>query len=80
MKVSISEKHSFGDNYLIWRAICIDNDDCTRAADIELNHYPEAAERQYVVTLYKIGGKTVNNIEIASWQKAKKLALLWVEG
>ena len=80
MKVSILEKHDFGNNYLIWRTIGIDSDDCTRAANIEINHYPEVAERQYIVTLYKIGGKTLNNIEIDSWQKAKNLALLWVEG
>ena len=80
MKVSISKKHNFGDNYLIWRTICIDNDDCTRAADIEISHYLEDAERRYAVTLYKIGGKRLDSIEIDSWQKAKNLALLWVEG
>lgn len=80
MKVSISEKHSFGDNYLIWRTICIDNDDCTRAADIELNHYPESAERCYSVSLYKGSATTINNIEIDEWRKAKQLALAWVEG
>ena len=79
MKVSISEKHNTG-NYFIWRSICIDNDDCTRAADIVISHPLEAAERHYAVTLYKIGGKTLSNIEIDSWQKAKNLALLWVEG
>ena len=79
MKVSISKKHNFGDNYLIWRTICIDSDDCTRAADIEISHYLEYAERRYTVTLYKISGK-LDNIEIDSWQKAKKLALFWVEG
>lgn len=80
MKVSITKKRDFGNNYLIWRTICIDSDDGTRAADIEINHYPEAAERHYAVTLYKIGGKAVSNIKIDSWQKAKKLALLWAEG
>lgn len=79
MKVSITKRHDL-DNYLVWRTICLDSDDCTRAADIVINHYPEDAERHYDVTLYKIGGKTVRNIKIDSWQKAKNLALLWVEG
>ena len=79
MKVSITKRHDL-DNYLVWRTICLDSDDCTRAADIVINHYPEDAERNYAVTLYKIGGKTVRNIKIDSWQKAKNLALLWVEG
>lgn len=80
MKVSITKRHALDDNYLIWRTICLDSDDGTRAADIVINRYPEVAERYYAVTLYKIGGETVNNIKIDSWQKAKKLALLWVEG
>lgn len=79
MKVSITKRHNL-DNYLIWRTICLDSDDCTRAADIVINRYLEDAEKQYAVTLYKIGGKTVRNIKIDSWQKAKNLALLWVEG
>lgn len=79
MKVSITKKYSLG-NYLLRWKFCIDSDDCTRAADIEINPYLEAAGRQYVVTLYKADGKTARNIAIASWQEAKKLALLWVEG
>lgn len=80
MKISISEKHSFDNNYLIWRTICIDSDDCTRGADIELNHYPESAERHYNVSLYKGSATTISNIKIEEWHKAKKLALAWVEG
>lgn len=80
MKVSITKKHNFGDNYLIWRTICIDNDDCTRAADIELNHYPESAEKHYNVSLYKGSATTICNIKIDEWRKAKQLALAWVEG
>ena len=79
MKVSITKKHSLG-NYLVRWIICIDNADCTRAADIEVNPYLEAAGRQYLVTLYRADGKTLNNVAIASWREAKKLALLWVEG
>ena len=79
MTVSITKKNNYG-SYSLRRTICIDSDDCSRAADIEISHYPRIAERQYAVTLYKADGKTLDNIEIASWQEAKKLALLWVEG
>lgn len=80
MKVSITKRHALDDNYLIWRTICIDNDDCTRAADIELNHYPESAKRCYSVSLYKGSTTAITNIEIDEWRKAKQLALAWVEG
>ena len=79
MKVSVTKKHSLG-NYLVRWTFCIDNADGTRAADIEINPYLEAAGRQSVVTLYRADGKALSNLAIASWQEAKKLALLWVEG
>ena len=80
MKVNISEKHSFGDNYLIWRTIYIDNADCTRAADIEISHYVDGSQDPYYsVTLYKGSRTTIHDIKIGEWRKAKKLALAWVE-
>lgn len=80
MKVSITKKHSLGD-YLIWRTVCIDNADCTRAADIEISHYVDGSQDPYYsVTLYKDDKTTIHDIKINEWRKAKKLALAWVEG
>ena len=80
MKIELGGKQKFVDGDFS-RIIFIDNDDSTRAADIELVHcFKNDSDRLFMVSLYKEGLMSIYNIPIKSWQKAKNLALLWVEG
>lgn len=85
MKIKLSDKSHLSSAFLVggllFRTIFIDSEDGTRAADIELIHCVRSdLDRYFNVTLYKDGAIAVRDIQINSWQKAKKLALLWVEG